>query len=218
MEKKILFKTNEHDLNYAVRKYLTFCECMSNYAKELNYRVDDEISIRYDNQIGHSMSIDYVKDNIDLVSNLFINGTEKDFDKTPYRFPYNLTKKIMEIVNYQFDLRTMINGEYLNDKSKSCDIFYNFLFDSSDDGFINVLDNCLDVNRINISRVGFTHHVDDGGHIFIYHIIDNIEIVINITIPTIDDGIYSERYSNCFRFEAKLVVIGEPNFDVKKED
>lgn len=218
MEKKILFKTNKSDLAYAISKYLTFCECMHNYAKDLNYHVNDKVSIKYDNEIGHSMSIDYVMNDINLVSKRFIDGIEEEFDEVPYSFPYNLTKKIMDIVNYQFDLRTMIGDKYLNDKPKSCDIFHHFMFDSSDNGFINVLDNCLDVNRINISRVGFAHHGDDGGHIFMYHIIDNIDIVINITRPTIDDGVDSERYANCFRFEAKLVVIGEPNFDVKKED
>lgn len=214
MEKKILFKTGRNEFAYAVSKYLTFCECMHNYVKPMNYSADEEISIKYDNEIGHSMSIDYVSNNVDIVRNLFIDGIEKDFDDAPYSFPYNLTKKVMDIVNYQFDLRTMIGDKYLNDKSKSCDIFHDFLFDC----FINELDNCLDVNRINISRVGFTNHGDNGGHVFIYHIIDNIEIVINITRPTIDDGVDSERYSNCFRFEATLVVVGEPNFDVKKED
>ena len=217
MEKKILFKTNKSNFAYAISKYLTFCECIHNYAKDLNYRINDEISIKYDNEADHSMSIDHVSRNIDLVSNFFIDGIEKDFDEVPYSFPYHLTQKIMDIVNYQFDLRTMIGDKYLDDKHKSCDIFHNFLIDSSDNGFINVLDNCLDVNRINISRVGFAHHGDDGGHIFMYHIIDNIDIVINITTPTIDDGVDSERYSNCLRFEAKLVVIGEPNFNVSKE-
>lgn len=185
---------------------------MHGYVNKLYYiPTNSAIGIRLDSDKTHRNTANRMVNDANKVKDMYIKGIYRPYDEVSSIIGTN--KKLEELVNYYFDLRTTVVASdiHLNDKTKSCDLFNDFLNHS--EGFISKINDVLDKTRINHTMVeyeGFNNK--EGYHDIRYHIIDNIDFRIIIQYPTKSDGVTSDRFSNCMRFIVSLYIAGSIDF------
>lgn len=211
-EKMVKFKVGVKEYEYAIEKFTAFCQCMEEYANRLYYiPASSDIGIRLDSDKTHRNTVELMLSEANNVLNVFFEGFYRSYDEATSII--GTDKKLEELANYHFDLRTAVvaNNMHLNDKDKSCDLFNDFLIHS--EGFVSKINYVLDKIRINHSTITYNRsNIEEGYYDIRYHIIDNIDIRITIDFPTKSDNIVSDRYSNCMRFIASLYVTGDIEF------